>query len=83
MGPIGDGTGLGDSKSCHRCSVSELEMRLGNRVGGTERVEKVCGQPMGFSGRLGLWLSRQCRLYELGAGIWWQVGGGRLGGDGY
>lgn len=49
---------------------------------GEEREEKVCGQqPIWFSGRHGLWLSRGC-LLDLGAGIQGQVREGKLGGDG-
>lgn len=48
---------------------------------GEEREEKVYGEPIWFSGRHGLWLSRGC-LLDLGAGIQGQVREGKLGGDG-
>lgn len=30
-----------------------------------ERAEKLCGQPPWFSGRCGLWLSRECQLLKI------------------
>lgn len=49
----------GDREICHGCSATELEMRLGDWVWRKrEREEKVCGQPIRFSERRGLYTSK-------------------------
>lgn len=54
-----------------RWSIALLGETLRMGLGETEKVEKVCGQPIWSSGRRGLWLIRRYPL-ELGSWTQWR-----------